>query len=184
MSQAGSLGKSLSGNLVLLSSQTPSAAASVNFTSVMSSTYTNYSIVIYDLFMSASTPLAMKVSTDNGATWIAGTSYVYGGLVMHADGVTGAYSNAGGDQFNIVDRYATAATNVITAQIYLYDTLSTTHYKTCIWQANCIGNVYGGAMGNINCSGYIDQTAVVNAIKFFPVAGTFTGNIKLYGVVN
>ena len=65
-------------SMVLLSTQTASASASISFTSLINSTYSKYIIEIYNLVTASDTVnLLMTASINNGSTYLAGTSYTY-----------------------------------------------------------------------------------------------------------
>lgn len=75
---AGPPGGVSSGNLTLLSRQTITApVVSVAFAGLITSQYDDYEVHAEGLIPSANgTFIAAQVSTDGGATWVAGTSYI------------------------------------------------------------------------------------------------------------
>jgi len=84
-------GSSVGSSLVLLSTQTPSAVALVEFKSLISATYSNYLLVYSNLIPATNGAVGeIQISTDNGSTYIA-TNYLAG--ANQANYNTASYGN-------------------------------------------------------------------------------------------
>lgn len=178
-------GAATSGNLVLLSNQTASASSSISFTSLLSSTYDEYVFDVYGVTTSGGNNIIwIQLSTDNGSTWL-NTTYYTNGIVTNGDGSSGGYSFPNTTGFELTDRFPNGSTVSYLTYLRLYNVNSSSLYKQFIAQSTASGNIYSGnTLCFINLSGVVQNTSVVNAVKFFPGTGNFaTGTFKLFGVV-
>jgi hypothetical protein len=168
-----------SAGLVLLQSKTATTSATIDFTSLISTTYKNYKVVISNVFMSNQNRLGMLVSTDNGATWV-NSGYQFG--YINAPSTTGLFTGAGGgaqSEFfltNNIEMSNTQPTTSFELNIFIGDASNdTTYYGNGLMNIASTGTYY------LLNSGYIGA-GVVNAIRFFAEAGNIQqGYFSLYG---
>lgn len=165
---------STSGNLTLLSSKTVSGASSIDFTALITSTYKDYYAVFQDIVTSSNNDIfKCLVSTDNGSTYPIinyNSCYLEGQAAA-----TGAIT--------YTDKFILAAGVDITIPTYGFArffsllTSSTPGY---------IGNTTGFQSGTTATAIVSGNTTnnPVNALRFMFNAGTVTGTIKFYGIVN
>ena len=154
-----------------ISSVTPSTASEAVFTSGIDATYDSYVFVCNDIRASNDgVEFGIQVSTDGGSGYIS--SSVYSTNEGSAEATVNftvspaSLGNASGEAFaGVIYMHSPASTNLFT--LFTYATAVTT-----------TGGVVGGSLTG---SGYLATTAV-NAIRFFPSAGTITGTIRMYGV--
>lgn len=71
MSQIAAFPKSTPSGLVNLSTKTAAASTNLDFTSLITSTYKDYLIILNDITTADGSTLNMLVSDDNGASWAA-----------------------------------------------------------------------------------------------------------------
>lgn len=170
-------------SLVWLSSQTASSSASINFTSLISASYTTYFVTFYNVFPETDAAvLNMNLSNDNGNTWIA-ADYLCGGN-YHAYN-SNTYTNAnstttcpinGGGQSN------TTTNAPICGQIFLSN-MNVADAPGFFGQ--CTYFISGGTLNEQFFSGTNTANTGINAIQFLFSAGDIsTGTFTLYGVKN
>lgn len=168
--------------LVLLATINASGAAAVVFSSTyITSTYNKYQIEFDGVFTSASTDIALTVSTDNGSTYKnsayynAASSYQIGATpsVTYTGTATGtlisltqAVGNFGGNS------------NVVAQGTIKFANPSATQYKTFQYhfQTSAEGFLIDGS------AAWTGATTAINNIMFAPSSGTITGNFHLYGI--
>ena len=166
--------------MTLISTQTASNSASIDFTG-LSTTYKNY-LVLLDWVVPSTegAQFAMRFSTDNGATFISTSTYNWADLYgVNPNGGNGTnsfgYLTPGGVA-------STASLGGLNATITLYNpnasaptmwSVAGVCYDTSVFGAT-ISFMGGGAQTGANS---------VNAIRFLFGAGNITsGTIKLYGI--
>lgn len=168
------------GGWVFLEEHVASASSQLDFTTWYSSTYDEYIVEIIGLVPgTAGTSVSVRLSTDGGSSYDSGTNYSYSSLESSYSGTGAAGSNAltGWTFMRNVGLIANYANN---GQYRLYDPGGTTNYK------NFIGN---GAVHTSSSpesqttTGVWLNTAAYNALRFFMSSGTFSGTIRVYGVV-
>jgi len=181
------------GTLVLLSTQTASASASISFTTGIDSTYDEYIFKIINCHPSVNNArLQFNLSTDGGSNYnVVKTSTYFATFHDEADGYTALQSESLYDGFgcNQYSGYQEFGENVgannsdecISGELKLFAPSSTTfvkHYLGVVQLAQ--GNAYSKS-SYIN--GYGNTTSAVNAIDFkFSSGNIDDGIIKMYGV--
>lgn len=169
--------------LYLLSTATASNSSSLDFTSVMDSTlYSGYVAQLLDILPATNAALlSIRLSTNNGSSYDAGTNYIAGNANYQANTATPSWNLAG-----------TATGTGIPISIALSNSV-----------ARCIGNawIYTGAgfaqvianttaIANDAASKFFQQSTgdwngggVANAVRFLMSSGNITsGSIRLYGI--
>jgi hypothetical protein len=168
-----------SGALVFLDEVVASAAASADFTSVMSSTYDDYELVWSAVIVGTNNTLVgVQLSVDNGSNWLA-SNYQYGGRLEGVSTSFEAYQQAGSQSV------ASIGTSGLSSSVQSHGTTrlfraNTSEAKTLTSLGVCgnsDGNTYTTTMG----ARYTSATTV-NAIRVLPVSGTITGTFRLYGI--
>lgn len=171
------------GDMIHLSTQTASNSATIDFTSLMSSTYRYYKVFIHNLLpVTSGTVLYLRVSTDNGSTWKSGASDYYQHVSTIGSGAVGS-ENQG------TDRVQWPATSYPTGsgandQARCEITILGAHTST---KTEFI--MHGGHRGSAavqywqETNGMYNATTEVDAIRFLMSSGNIsTGTFSLYGI--
>lgn len=173
-----------SGNLVLLDNQIVSGASSVDWTSLIDSTYDVFYLAYDSVTMSTTGQINFRASTNNGSSYLSTAIYSEGGSVANSDG-SGGYALGGQTQIRWIDRGTNASTSGISGNMYLYQFNSTSLWKSILWNLVSTGNIYAdGKIAWISAAGSIQTTSACNALQIYPASGTISGNFKFYGVQN
>jgi hypothetical protein len=182
------LGASGVGDVVLLSSQTLSNAASVSFTSQFSSAYNEYIFGFYNVNSATdATTLGVNFSTDSGSNYnVAKTTTFY--RAQHK--TDGSDSDLGyqtgsdlaqGTGFQIISADLGSGADESTAGIFrLFNPADTTYVKNFYSRFNSYhASEYSNDMF---AQGYGNTASAVNAVQFKMASGNFDGIVKLWGV--
>ena len=179
------------GALVLLSTQTASSSASIEFTSGIDSTYDSYVFKFININSTggSTSDFAFQGSTDGGSNYgVTITSTFFDAYHFEAD--------IGAALRYLADRDLAQSTNFqplsvntsnnnadggMSGTLTIYNPSSTTYVK------HFIGNIETAASGDFSDNsfpaGYFNTTSVINAFKFIMKSNdNFDGIIKLYGV--
>ena len=156
-----------------ISSVTSSTASEAVFTSGITTTYDVYVFVMSDLRASNDgVEINMQVSTDGGSAYISTSTYS---------------TNEGSAAAAMVITTSPAALGNATGEammgIFYMGGATTTNTFTYVTGSSGFSPTGGTAGGQQTGMGYL-ATTVVNAIRFYPSAGTITGNIRMYGINN
>lgn len=161
-------------NFVKLGSLSASASATIDFTSLITSTYKSYLVVLENIKTSAGTILQMLLSSDNGSNWVTST-YQSGDWYMayNANTITNANTTS---SFQIY----TGGENTYGAsgKIFLYDL----GYSA---QPHIEGDLFVTQTYWHKCGGIQTTAATYNALRFqFDAAANAitSGNFTLYGI--
>lgn len=176
------------GGLVLLQSYAPSGASSVDITSVLSSTYDDYLIYVNDLVTNqAATYLGLQVSVDNGANWLASTTYRTNNQSWASDSSAAQSSNSTGEaQLKIGrisagnDIWCSGTGRAASGKIELFGVNSTIANKYIRSQVNFQQGT--DVMIENVVQGRAYTTTAVNAVQLKPAAGTITAAVRIYGL--
>jgi len=160
--------------LTFIASATPSAAATVTFDSVFSSTYQNYLLVgVLDGSADAGVAIRFRTSgTDN-----SNNSYSYTVLFNNTSSVSGTGGATGQTQGNFTNS-GSSGTSVFSSTILNPFASAATGYMTN--QARFIG----GSQARCDFYGGFNAGTSFDGFKLYPDSGTFTGTIRLYGIAN
>ena len=176
------------GDVVLLSTQTASDSASLDFTSGIDSTYGEYIFGFYNI-----NPATDQVSFTWQASTDGGSSY---GMTITSSAFQ-AYQNEAGDSYNLQYNTASDKTQTTTYQnitylqgnesdkssageLHLFNPSGTTYVKHFYSIAN--NCEHQDIMQNMFIGGYINSASDVDAIQFKMSSGNFDGTIKMWGV--
>ena len=179
-SSTGQLGVGASsGNLVLISSQTASNSAAINFTSGITG-YDVFYLQYYGVVTSSANEfLQMQFSTDAGATY-SSTGYRNAGVYAITSGGSGASSNLS-TGIVLVDN--TDVTNPSCGACKIFNLTSGSLVKQTLGDMNNYSSTEILLTYN---AGNWSTTSVVNALSINFKSGTniISGTFKLYGVQN
>jgi len=181
------------GTLILLSTQTASASATISFTTGLDSTYDEYIFKFINIHPSTASKFTFNGSTDSGSNYnVTKTTTVFNAFQYeNASVATLGYDDdssdiAQGTGFQSLTQYApnADADNGTSGTLTIFNPSSTTYVKHFIINANMMGTGGGNPFtGNSYIAGYFNTTSAVNAIRFQMASGNIDdGIIKLYGV--
>jgi hypothetical protein len=166
------------GAMTLISTQTASAASSIDFTGL--STYNQYMIVLQNLIPSGLEQLYMRVGTGGGPTYLT-SGYLQSGIYTDSFGTNPAVFDANNAaQFNLA-----AGNNQPTAAVQ-----GTSGFATI---SGCVSNYLeitgqisvansAGRNGAYSFAGLQNASQTITAIRVLFSGGTITGKVSLYGI--
>lgn len=165
------------GSLVLLSAKQANANANISFTSVISSTYDQYVLRLTDVVpQNANVNLHIKVSTDNGGNYIAGTNYRWASFNSDQTGANGSTGSAACSIIVLAPTLGNAANAGLSGEI----TLTRAASFRAKWQMSYITGLL--VFENLIGTG-MEANANANAIQLIASSGNIaSGNFALYGV--
>jgi hypothetical protein len=177
------------GSLILLSTQTASASATISFTSGIDSTYDSYVFKFYNIHPATDgVTFEFQGSTNGGSTYgVTITSSVFQAYHQENDAGAGiqyatnndlaqltSFQKITGDLGNLDDE---CGSGILT----IYNPSNTTFVKHFISTEN--GQQNNEQSVNIFASGYFNTTSAIDAIQFKMSSGNIdSGVIKLYGI--
>lgn len=166
------------GDFIRLSTATASASATIDFTSLLSSTYDVYMIELINVKPATNGALFyLLTSTNNGSTYDNTVgNYLGVNVVMKATGVTAA--SAGTGNMILTDGIASAREG---ASGFIYITTPSasarTHVRSEIGYTDSAGTVETFSL----TAAYRDSTTAVNAVRLYMSTGNIaSGTINLY----
>jgi len=178
------------GSLILLSTQTASASASISFTSGIDSTYDSYVFKFIDIHpQTSNADLMMNFSTDGGSNYnVTKTTTHFRALHNEADTATSLAYDASNDLAQstsdvsvLINIGATDSDMSGSGYVQLFNPSSSIFVKHFIANANR----YDPAIYTVNqyTAGYGNTTSPINAVIFRMDSGNIDdGIIKMYGV--
>jgi hypothetical protein len=178
------------GNMVLISSQTASASASISFTTGIDSTYKEYQFYFINIHPATDNAnFTFNMSTDAGSNYNVTKTTTYF-RASHDEADIGTSLNyvtaedlAQSTSFkNIADAVGNGNDEQVSGTLTIFNPSSTTYVKHFI--ANTIIYNYTDAVLNDFTAGYGNTTSAVNAIQFkFDSGNIDDGTILMYGIV-
>lgn len=167
--------------LVLLSAQTASASASLDFTSLITSTYDEYVIEFVNVVPASNSDLKILLSTDNGGSWDTTNVYRWQNGTTFS---TGQSQNSGG----VATAWLLRGSNTTltsgaayNGSIRLYGPLSASLNKTFSGQVLIDDNSLGLVI--FQWAGTWRTATAVNAFQVSFASGNITsGAVRLYGL--
>lgn len=184
---------------ILLATVTTAGAASIEFTSLIDSTYKQYVFGFYKVApITNAQNILMLTSTDGGSTYGVTTTSTYFYAQHHVVWDTGASLAYDTDrdlaQSTSPQQIASSVANstqsaggnntpgaVLSGELILYNPASTTYVKH--FTSKFSWNLYLAGAYITYPAGYINTTSAINAIKFYAVSGNIEGTIKMWGVL-
>jgi len=173
-------------NLVLISTQTASASATISFTTGLDSTYDEYIFKFINIHGSTGVEFEFNGSTDSGSNYnVTKTTTSFRAYHDEGDTYNGfeyqtsrdlAQSTAFQD---LIGAVGTDNDHSASGSLQLFNPSSTTYVKHFISRIN---TTYGASQEEL-VAGYFNTTSAINAIRFkFSTGNIDDGIIKLYGV--
>ena len=178
------------GNMVLLSTQTASASASISFTSGITSAYKEYLFIFNNIHPATDgTPLLFNLSTDGGSNYnvTKTTTYFY---AQHSESGTGAsLAYDTGSHVAQSTGYArisesTGADNdqISSGYLHLFNPSDNTYVKHFISCFNCYQS--GDYSLASYSAGYGNTSSPINSIDFKLSSGNIDdGTIQMFGIL-
>jgi hypothetical protein len=175
------------GGMILLSSQTASASASISFTTGIDSTYKEYQFWFVNMHSASdNVQFRFQVSTDGGSNYgVTLTSTYFIAFHDEADTETGLNYAGGSDQaqttnFKVLGSADNDNDSGVAGLLTLFNPSSTTYVKHFI--ARSINNSSGYAQDEY-MAGYFNTTSAVNAVRFQMASGNIDdGTILMFGI--
>ena len=178
-----------SSTLVLLSTQTASASASISFTTGIDSTYDEYVFKFINIHPATdNVKFSFNLSTDSGSNYnVTKTTTFFYPYHNEAGTDAGLTYSTGNDLAqstsyqNLSEGMGIATDESCSGMLYLFSPSNTTYVKHFIGNIN----VYQSSDYNVEVfvSGYGNTTSAINAIDFKFTSGNIDdGIIKMYGV--
>jgi hypothetical protein len=179
------------GDVVLLSTQTASDSASLDFTSGIDSTYGEYIFKFYNINPAtdgAALNFQVNASGETGYNESAITTFFY---ARHDEAdVAGSngpsynttYDMVGTGAIIISPAPSNASDASTVGELSLYNPSSTTYVKHFIGTNTAL--ISGDMTYQSYVAGYINTTAAIDEIQFSFAAGNFDGTITMWGVKN
>jgi hypothetical protein len=180
------------GNMVLLSTQTASASASISFTTGIDSTYKEYMFIFNNIHVQTNgAHFQFNFSTDGGSSYnVTKTSTHFicgqrednsGNYLYYTTSYDLAESTANQVIFESGDGESDSS---LSGTFFLFNPSSTTYVK------HFISEIQGVADGTPNYSwhpfvaGYGNTTSAINAVQFNTDLGNIeTGTIQMFGIL-
>jgi len=178
------------GNMVLLSSQTASASASISFTTGIDSTYKEYQFYFINIHPASNDiTFQFNLSTDSGSNYnVTKTSTYFRTRHTESDSSTDfayttAHDVAQSTGFaDLSDSTANDNDASTSGSFTLFNPSSTTYVKHFISVFQGYHSV--STSGNTYCAGYGNTTSAINAVQFkFSSGNIDDGTILMYGIV-
>jgi hypothetical protein len=176
-------------NLVLISTQTASASATISFTTGLDSTYDEYIFKFINIHPATDGAyFTFQSSTDGGSNYnVTLTSTFFRARLEEADANADLSYRTADDlaQSTSFQRLTAPVGNgadeSCSGSLQLFNPSSTTYVKHFIARLNTYQNT--DATNDQNIAGYFNTTSAINAIQFkFDTGNIDDGVIKLYGV--
>ena len=179
------------GDLILLSTQTASASASIDFTSGIDSTYDSYVFKFINIHPATqNVNFQFQVDTGTNTNYnqtITSTSFrayhFEGDLSAVLEYVT-AYDQAQGTTFQNINNIAIDNDMCAVGELKLFNPSSTTYVKHFIARSQFYGDGGGQDLSeDWFTAGYVNTTTAITRVRFKMSSGNIDdGIIKMYGV--
>jgi hypothetical protein len=176
------------GNMVLLSSQTASASASISFTTGIDSTYKEYQFYFINIHPSVdSGRFEFNLSTDSGSNYNVTKTTTFFYSYQTESGVSTALEyDIDGDLaqstgFQRIQFVGNDNDQNLGGTLSLFNPSSTTYVKHFLLTANT--TAANDTSINVFSAGYGNTTSAVNAVRFqFSSGNIDDGTILMYGI--
>ena len=177
------------GTLVLLSTQTASSSASIQFTSGLDSTYKCYVFKYINIHPQTDNyNFEVNFSIDGGSNYNVTKTTTFFRANHYENGTGGTVSYEAGyglsqstNNQNLMNAFGADADQNASGTLHLFNPSSTTFVKHFI--AVTSGNQNDDSVRVPYVAGYCNTTSAIDAVKFVMSSGNIdSGIIKLYGV--
>jgi len=168
----------------LITTLAAATSASLIDTTSLTSSYNRYELRLIKLVpASGSSELRLAISTDNGATWAAGSSdYVYTGQFISSTGTATANSGAGTSKISLTSaNISSSQPEGVNGSIFIQNPSATTSRVPFIsnlwWPSGASANSIG-----ITAGWLYNTVGAITAIRFIMSTGNITsGSIQIWG---
>ncbi len=169
------------GGLVWLASYAPSGVASIDVTSVISSIYAAYRVIISNFIATTSAKnLLVQYSTNNGSTWdttAAHYSWAYIASTLAASPVVVTKDSVSDTGINLVQSLSNSINSSIILDII---NPSSAIQVSSVWYGLCANST--PAYEYLWGTGIYEQGAAINAFQLIMSSGNITSaTVKVYG---
>ena len=179
------------GNMVLISSQTASASASISFTTGINSTYKEYQFWFVNMHPATNNAkLTFNLSTDSGSNYnVTKTSTAFRPFHYESDTTDFGYNTsndlAQSTAFQpLCENQGNNNDDSLSGSMQLFNPASTTYVKHFISCVNMSHDSAYPASVNWFVAGYGNTTSAINAIQFKMDTGNIDdGTILMFGIV-
>lgn len=182
----------VAGGMVLVSSVTVAAAASIDFDGVLTNTYDQYFVVTTDLHCNTDqVQMWIRTSSDGGASYDAGAGEYNWNVMV-------------GNRASQINNFSEADTKIVTTsngagasipneayssssmKFYIENPSGTTFHKRIegVIKHMDADDSAGGAGVISNFNGVREATTAIDSFQILPSSGTIDGTVRLYGIVN
>ena len=168
-------------NLIYLGIQTASSSADLSFTSLITSNWTTYYVLIRNLLPATDgTTLNMTFSNDNGSSYLS-ANYKYTRFQYPSTGTTAAVGSTSAANCELLTLASNGASAGISGGMYFYNLTSASvppyYHGQLVHYNNASASV------NVQVGGMNTDTTGINALKWaFSSGNIASGTITLYGV--
>ena len=188
ISELTTAGQLAQGKMTLISSQTASGSASIEFTSGIDSTYPIYKFEFINIHPSAQATFSFNMSSDGGSNYnVTKTTTAFRVLHNENDGATDLSYQDGNDLAQntgyqpLSDLKNNDSDSCVAGYLHLFNPSSTTFVKHYLSNTNCMQRDSRSVQWF--SAGYGNTTSAVNSIQFkFDSGNIDSGTIKLYGI--
>ena len=150
-----------------------SGSSSQSLNNVFTSTYQNYAVLV-NLVNSSETQIAIRFRVSGSDN----TTSNYNSIATYTAVSAPPQTDVG--RASASDFYTSNVKSLAQSWHFLDPQLSA---KTT-WSAEQSAFDYSGTIYTTRCSGMFNATTVFDGFTVFPVSGTFTGQIRVYGIAN
>jgi len=179
----------VTGDVVLLSTQTASDSASLDFTSGITSTYGEYIFKFYNINPATDeAEFTFNGSVDGGSNYNVTKTSTFFQASHKEDDANTEFTYETGEDHAQATGFQTLARNLGSAadesgagEMHLFNPTSTTYVKHFYGRAVDCGGGVPRIWDNFS-AGYFNITSAINAAQFKMSSGNFDGTIKMWGV--
>jgi hypothetical protein len=175
-------------DLVLIQTQTPSSASTVDFTSIDESKY-DIHFVTYTLQCGTDNAiLSLRFSDDGGSSYESGSDYKEGWFEIQSlgnsedSGAESHYRSSSNGEIRVSENFGNGSTEGASGYFYIYNAGNSSNVTSVSGHnagLNTVGNILKAHGG-----GTYTASSTINAFRLFDQNQTnsFTGTVSLYGV--
>lgn len=168
------------GEWVKINTYSPSAAATVDVTSGITSTYAAHLFIFTYMAVSTdNTDMLLQISDDGGSTWKSGASD-YSWAFLNRFSAASSGSDNSGSSIKIADFIGNTAPEGLTGYVWVLDPATAGTYTSIeynVFSASGTPN-YGMSVG----AGRYLTAATTDGVRFLVAAGDMTGTIEHWGL--
>ncbi len=172
----------LGGSLELIQTQTPSSAASIEFTSLKENKFDVHFLTYEDVLIGTDNQTLIYQLSNNGGTSYITTGYQYAGQFGNSGGTFFEHKSTDSADVPMCVSAGTSTNERVNGYTYYYNLGDSSKYSFSTYQATHLGTTTNYTM---NFGGGCYPTAEThNAIKIsnLGASSSITGTFKLYGV--